>query len=215
MTTARCSASSDAAAVGDRIYVPAAERNADAILRVLRDALPAGGTVLEIGSGSGQHVARFAAAMPEIAWQPSDPEPRHRTSIRAWCAEVGDHVAEPLDIDVEAPAWWQAVDGKVDAVLAINVLHCATTAAMGALLEGAGHLLTPGAPLLIYGPLAFNGVFGAPSNRNFDLMLRQQNQAWGVRDLNDVAALGARHGLRLQRVVEMPVNNHLVILPRT
>ena len=113
-----------------RQYAPAAERNAGPILAVLRQYLPAAGTILEIGSGTGQHVIAFAAAHPEISWQPSDPDPAARASIAAWTA-AGDlaNVRAPLDLDVAAEDWTRALARPLQGFLCINLLHIAPWAA--------------------------------------------------------------------------------------
>ena len=214
LTSARRAPAADRAVSSDRLHAPAAERNGEAILRVLRVVLRPGWRVLELGSGTGQHAARFAVRLPELRWQPSEIDPRLCASIGAWSQDVaGGNIEQPLTIDVMQPGWWKEA-GPADAVLAINLLHCAPREAIAGLLAGAGRLLTSGEPILLYGPFTFNGVHCSASNRSFDRMLRQQNPDWGLRDLNDVASKGARHRLHLDRVVEMPANNHIIILRR-
>jgi hypothetical protein len=197
----------------ERLHAPAAARNGEAILEVLKALQRPGLQVLEIGSGPGQHGALFAGALPEILWQPSDPDPRMRASERAWGQDIRN-MADPLDLDVLKPNWWIGVPGPVDMMISINMLHCAPKDAVEGLAAGAGRLLEPGSALLLYGPFTFNGLHGADSNKNFDRMLRQQNPEWGVRDLNDIAAAGQRHGMAYERYVEMPSNNHILMLRR-
>ncbi len=196
-----------------RLHAPAAERNAGPILDVLRRHCQDAGTVLEIASGPGQHVARFAAELPDVVWQPSDPDEGMRTSETAWTAGM-ENVLSPLALDVLADAWWEAVRRPVGVVLCVNMLHCTARGTMEGLARGAGRLLCAGGWLLIYGPFTFNGEHGARSNRSFDAMLRQQNAAWGVRDVNDIAAAAHRHGLGFESAVEMPSNNHVLVFRR-
>ena len=197
-------------------HAPAAARNAGAILEALRDVLPVAGTVLEIGSGPGQHIVALADAFPSIHWIPSDPEPRARASIAARAEASGNrNMATPLDLDVTLSGWDAALDGPLAAMLCINLLHVAPWAACEGLMTGAGRLLASGAPLYLYGAYKRGGLHTAPSNEAFDRSLRQQNPAWGVRDLDDVVTCAEAAGLGLDRIVEMPANNLSVILRRT
>jgi SAM-dependent methyltransferase len=125
---------------GHRLCAAAAERNKDAILEVLRRVLPAKGLVLEIGSGTGQHVAHFAAALPALEWLPSDPDPDHLESIRAWVEGLAN-VRAPLDLDVTQRPWPVA---RADAVICSNMIHVAPWAAAEALVAGAGEVLGAG-----------------------------------------------------------------------
>ncbi len=196
-------------------HAPAAARNAGAILEALRDVLPVAGTVLEIGSGSGQHIVALADAFPSIHWIPSDPAPRAPASIAARAEASGaGNIATPLDLDVTAPDWAAALDGPLDAMVCINVLHITPWAVCEGLMAGAGRLLATGAPLYLYGAYKRGGAHTAPSNEAFDRSLRQRDPAWGVRDLDDVVACAEAAGLGLDRVVEMPANNLSVILRR-
>ncbi|HEY8610881.1 MAG TPA: DUF938 domain-containing protein, partial [Roseomonas sp.] len=166
-----------------RRYAPAAARNRDPILAALREVLPGQGLVLELASGSGEHAIHFAAALPHLTFQPSDPDPASRASIDAWAAGLGN-VRPALALDA-AEDWPIA---GVDAVLCINMIHIAPWAATLGLLRGAAARLASGAPLLLYGPYRRSGRHTAPSNAAFDEDLRGRNPAWGVRDLEVVAA---------------------------
>lgn len=184
-------------------------RNREPILAVLRDTLPAG-LVLEIGSGAGQHARWFSEALPGVTWQPTDRDPEALASIEAWRADGGTpNLRAPLRLDVEAP--WPVA--AADAVLAINVVHASSWPAARALLAGAGRVLSAGGPVVLYGAWREGGVT-APSNEAFDGWLKERDPAWGVRDVEAVAEEADRHGLALERVVEMPANNRIVILRR-
>lgn len=213
MTTARPIARLSPGTASERLHTPAALSNREPILRVLRRMLEPGATVLEIGSGSGVHVAHFAAALPGVRWLPSDPDPAMRRSVAAWTGDLAN-VSEPLDLDILDPGWPDAIAGTTDLVLAINVLHVASMEAMTGLIAGAARGLEAGGRLALYGPFRFNGQFCGQGNERFDAMLRQQNAAWGLRDLNDIAARGAAHGFVLERVVDMPAGNHVILLRR-
>lgn len=195
-----------------RRTAPAAERNKDPILEVLRAALPSQGTALEVASGTGQHVVHFAAALPALKWQPSDPDADARASIAAWTAELGlSNVSGPLALDVLQVPWPVA---QVDAVLCINMIHISPWEATEALMKGSAALLPAGGPLVLYGPYRQGGSHTAPSNEAFDADLRARNPVWGVRDLEAVVGLAASVGLLLDRVVAMPANNLSVVLRR-
>ena len=195
-----------------RRVAAAAERNRDAILAVLTRVLPAAGTVLEVASGTGQHAAYFAPRLPGLVWQPSDPDPEMRASIAAWVAGTGAaNLKPPLDLDVLSPSW--PVD-SADVMVAINMIHIAPWAACEGLLAGAGRLLDGGGILYLYGPFHVDGRPTAPSNADFDDSLRRRNREWGVRDVGDVAAAAAAHGLGLSETVDMPANNLSVVLRR-
>lgn len=197
-----------------RQYAPAAERNAGPILDVLARCLPPSGTILEIGSGTGQHVVAFAAAHPELSWQQSDPDPAARASIAAWTAAAGlANVLPPLDLDVTAERWTRGLDPP-QGILCINLLHIAPWAACAGLMGGAGALLEPAAFLYLYGPFRRGGRHTAPSNAAFDRYLRACDPNWGVRDVEAVIDAAANHGLHLMEIVPMPANNLSVILRR-
>ncbi len=203
--------------VGDaRRHAPSAQRNEAPILDVLRDVLPATGRAVEIGSGTGQHIAAFARAFPAIAWQPSDPFAESRVSIAAWVAETAlDNLAAPLAVDVTTPDWPAALDGPRDAIVCINVLHIAPWAVAEGLMQGAGRLLSPGGIVYLYGPYKRDGRHTAPSNTAFDASLRQRDPTWGVRDIVDVAACAETNGLTLDRVIDMPRDNFSLVFRRS
>lgn len=192
-----------------RRYAPATQRNRDPILDVLRRVLPPQGLVLEVASGTGEHAVHFAASLPGLTWQPSDPDPDCRLSVAAWAVENRvTSLRPPLDLDVRSWPW--PLD-RADAVVAINMIHISPWEASLALLRGASALLPPGAPLFLYGPYLRAGHPTAPSNLDFDRSLRDRDPSWGLRDLDTVAEAAAREGLRLDEVVEMPANNLSVI----
>ncbi len=191
-----------------RKHAPATERNRAPILEVLRRVLPDEGVVLEVASGTGQHAAFFAEAFPGLTWQPSDPDPELRASIRAWTAGLGN-VRPPLALDASAGDW--PVE-RADAVVCINMIHIAPWETGLGLFQGAARLLPAGAPLLLYGPFLRDGRHTAPSNAEFDASLKARNPAWGVRDLGAVERAAA--GFTLADVVDMPANNLTVVLRR-
>ncbi|WP_411341319.1 DUF938 domain-containing protein [Sphingopyxis sp. J-6] len=196
----------------DKRHAPATARNRDAIAAVLADWLPAQGTVLEVASGSGEHVVHFAAAFPGLLWQPSDPDPAALTSIAAWSAEGGlANIALPLPLDAAAPDWPLAA---ADAVLCINMVHISEWAATVGLFTQSAKLLQKGAPLILYGPYFRKDHPTAPSNSAFDDSLRARNAEWGVRWLEDVTELAEARGFVLAEVREMPANNLMLLYRR-
>jgi hypothetical protein len=197
---------------GNALTAPAVARNRDPILAVLREALPAAGTVLEIASGTGEHAVHFAAGLPHLAWQPTDPDAQARSSIAAHAAAAGlSNLLPPLELDAAAPAWPVT---RADALVSINMIHISPWRATQGLMAGAARVLSAGAPLYLYGPYRQHGLHTAPSNAAFDESLRARDPEWGVRDLDEVVALAAGHGLALQRSVAMPANNLSVIFRR-
>ena len=195
-----------------RLTAPAAERNKGPILEVLKRFLPESGLVLEIASGTGQHVMHFAAALPALTWQPTDLNQEHLTSIAAWIRHSGlGNVRSPVELDVGADPW--PVE-RADAVLCFNMIHIAPWAATKELLKGTARVLAPGGVLFLYGPYRRFGAHTAPSNEAFDADLRARDPEWGLRDMEEVVALAGQHGLALVEVVPMPANNFSVIFRR-
>jgi SAM-dependent methyltransferase len=191
---------------------PAALRNRGPILDVLRRVLPATGTVLEIASGSGEHAVHFAAALPQLSWQPSDVAEDALASIAAYRTAAGlTNLLPPIELDVTLPAWPVA---RADAIVSLNMIHIAPWSAAVGLFAGANRLLAPGAVLYLYGPFREDGRHTAPSNAAFDASLRSRNPEWGVRDLGEVAALAADHGLQFEERIAMPANNLSVVFRR-
>lgn len=191
---------------------PAAERNKQPIADVLVRVLPPAGLVLEIASGTGQHAEHFARLLPNLTWQPSDPDadalPALTERVRR-TALPNLRAPLPFDVHVAAPPL-----GEVAAVVCINMIHIAPWSACLALLGHAERLLSPGAPLVLYGPFKRGGEHTAPSNAAFDMQLRMRNPEWCVRDLDDVVELARRHRFALAEVVAMPANNLTVVLSR-
>jgi SAM-dependent methyltransferase len=192
-----------------RLFAPATERNRDAILAVLRKHLPSTGIVLEVASGTGEHVAYFAEALPNLVFQPSDPAPERRASIDAW-ATTRPNVNAALPIDAKADLPME----RADAVLCINMIHIAPWSAALGLLRGAARLLPPGGPLILYGPYRRGGAHTAPSNEAFDLDLRARDPEWGVRDLEAVQEAAAAIGFGPPEVEQMPANNLTLVFRR-
>lgn len=188
-----------------RREAPAAQRNRQPILEVLQAHLPQTGLALEIASGSGEHVVHFAAALPTLVFQPSDPDAGARASTDDWVRELGlGNVRRALEIDVTAEQW--PID-RAEIVLCSNMIHIAPWEAAVGLIKGAARILSAGHVLFLYGPYRRGGRNTAPSNEAFDLDLRRRNPAWGIRDLEAVAELAAEQGFGPPHIVQMPANN--------
>jgi SAM-dependent methyltransferase len=190
-----------------RRFAPAIQRNRDPILAGLRPLLPAAGRVLEIASGSGEHIVHFAGHWPALEWQPSDPSPEARGSITAWSAGLGN-ILSPIALDAAQDHW--PIE-RADAVLCINMIHISPWEATIGLMRGAGRILPAGGPLFLYGPYRRAGRPLEPGNAAFDEDLRARDPRWGLRDLDAVIACAAGHGLRFEQTIEMPANNLSVV----
>ena len=196
----------------NRRMAPATSRNRQPILDVLRPALPLRGLVLELASGTGEHVAFFARAMPHLQWQPSDPDAQGRQSIDAWAGEAEmPNIRPAIALDVRQDVW--PVD-HADAILCINMVHISPWEATVGLMRGAGRLLPPGGLLYLYGPYRRDGRHTAPSNAAFDADLRARNPSWGVRDLEEVVTEAETNSLALDRIIPMPANNLSLLFVR-
>ncbi len=192
-----------------RLVSPSAERNKGPIAEILMRVLPAQGDVLEVSSGTGQHVLHFARAMPHLRWQPTDRDADCLRSITSWLAQTPmPNVNAPLALDVH-DAIWPVHD--VAAVVCINMIHIAPASATEALLRGAGDVIARGGILFLYGPFRRNGRHTSASNKAFDELLKAENPEWGVRNVEDVAHLAATVGLELEQTHDMPANNLAVI----
>jgi hypothetical protein len=195
-----------------RLHSPAAERNRAPLTAALQRLLPPRGVALEVASGSGQHAAAFAAALPGWHWQPSDRDADARASIGAWCEGL-PNVRAAIVLDAAAEVWPEA-PAAVDAIFCANLIHIAPWAACTGLMRGAARHLAPHGLLLTYGPVLVDGEPAAPGNLAFDADLRRRDPAWGVRRLSDVVAAAAAAGLALQQRIEMPANNLLLVWAR-
>ena len=200
-----------------RLDAPAFHRNWRPIWSVLAAFLQdKTADVLELGSGTGQHIVEFARNAPNITWWPSDQNEMHLRSIAAWrLAAKLANLRPPARIDVSDPDWRLPPElGPSHRLLGIfcaNVLHIAPWRVAEGLFAGAARHLQADGGVFVYGPFTRNGRHTAPSNAAFDASLRSANAEWGVREAGDVAALAARNGLRMIELVEMPANNLILM----
>jgi SAM-dependent methyltransferase len=205
-----------------RLDAAAFHRNHQPIWEALEPFLRGkSGDVIELGSGTGQHVVEFARRSPHIAWWPSDHNENHLTSIRAWRSHTQlPNLHEPMRIDLSDPQWCDAMhDGSgppnLLAVFCANVIHIAPWRVAEGLVAGASRYLRPDGRLFIYGPFKRGGKHTALSNAVFDTSLREGNPEWGVRDVEAVEALANAGGLALVDCIEMPANNLILVFART
>ncbi len=194
-----------------RQHSPSTERNREPILAVLQHLLAPKARVLEVASGTGEHAAFFAAAMPGWDWQPTDPDAAARASVAAWCEGLAN-VRPPLDLDAAAPDW--PVEGAFDAILAINMIHISPWEATLGLMAGAGRYLSAQGVLYTYGAYKNGGQHTAPSNEQFERWLKERDARFGVRNLEDVETAANAHGLALRDVIAMPANNLSLVFAR-
>jgi SAM-dependent methyltransferase len=186
---------------------PACDRNKGPIVSYLRTALAGARTVLEVGSGTGQHAVHFAAALPHLSWQPTD-VPENQAMLRArFAVEAPKNLLAPLVLDLHATPW---PAGPYDAVFTANTLHIVDWSGVEAFFRGVGHVLPAGGTLCVYGPFRYRGEFTTPSNAAFDADLRARDPASGIRDFEKIAALAGAEGLALVADHSMPANNQLL-----
>jgi SAM-dependent methyltransferase len=191
---------------------PAAARNREPILEVLRDRLPRPAHVLEIASGTGEHAVWFSGALPDLTWQPTDLDPDALSSIAAWRDKAGPpNLLPPLRLDAAADTWPVA---QSDAVIAINLVHIAPWIVTQGLIAGAARVLTRGGLLFLYGPFREGGVHTGAGNAAFDAALRARDPSWGIRDLDEITVLANQHGLMGPERIAMPANNLSVVFHR-
>jgi hypothetical protein len=195
-----------------RRYAPATLRNRDFILDVLRDVLPTTGVILEIASGSGEHVIHLAKNLPALVFQPSDADQDALLSIAAWVKATGvANVRAPISLNASRSVWPIA---SADGVICINMVHISPWEATLGLIKGAAAVLPPASPLYLYGPYIREGFATAASNQAFDRSLRDRNPTWGLRDLQAVSAMAQSVGFSAPVITEMPANNLSVVFRR-
>lgn len=191
---------------------PACERNREPILNVLRLVLPARGTVLEIGAGTGQHAAWFAAALPHLRWIASDRSDNH-PAISAWVehAEL-PNLEGPVELDVAGADW---PSYQVEAVFSANTAHIMHWAEVKAMVTGVARVLRPDGVFCLYGPFRYGDEHISASNERFDARLRTEDAGMGIRDRHEIEALAGNAGMSLEDDVAMPANNRTLIFRRT
>ena len=191
-------------------FAPACERNSQVILDVLQQILPRTRSVLEIGSGTGQHAVYFADGLPHLQWQPTNKG--SLDSINAWRQEARlENLLPPISLDLLAPIEQQLIGLQtIDAIVCINAVHIMPWQGTEKLFEFAGERLPVGGVLYVYGPYKYAGKRLEPSNENFERWLKKRDPRSGIRDFNEVNRLANRSGFELQDDIGMPANNRSI-----
>ncbi|KAG0332502.1 hypothetical protein BG004_001248 [Podila humilis] len=219
--------------VNNKLFFAAADRNKDVILNQLKPFLDKAQLVLEVASGSGQHVQHFARAYPHVMFQPSEYDTELLSSISGYAEELPEHhIKTPLHLDATNQEHWQKIleagqqekqhdqqrqqssdtDGPYDLVMTTNVFHISPWIVGQSIIRGAGQVLRTGGHLVIYGPFKKDGAFNAPSNQQFDEMLRGRDASWGVRDMEAISELAEKEArLKHVQTVDMPSNNYILV----
>jgi hypothetical protein len=192
-------------------FAPSAERNKQAILEILQQELTAHDLVLEFGSGTGQHLAHFAKAMPTVQWLPSDLA-EQLPGIYQWTDESQcTNILKPVEIDLRNPYLPQL---KVTACYTANTFHIISWKSVEQAFLCSSTLLAKGEKFLSYGPFSMNGEHNSQGNREFDKQLRAGNSESGIRDLNELNGLAAQYGFLAARSIPMPANNQILVWVR-
>lgn len=189
-------------------FSEACERNKQVILDTIEPLLKNKASVLEIGSGTGQHAIHFAQSLPYLKWQPSDLEENH-PSINAWIADSDvSNILAPIALDTTANHWPTRL---FDAIYSANTAHIMPWNAVEAMFKGASNSLSSDGLFMLYGPFNYNGEFTSESNRQFEVWLKEVNPCRGIRDFEAVNHLAELHRLKLKQDFEMPANNRLLV----
>ena len=199
----------------NRLFFPATKRNKNCIADVLSRIIRKNGSILEIGSGSGEHGVAFQKRFPEIVWQTSDPELIHRKSISSWIKyeELNNKMPQPITLNVENIPWkipLKLVD-SLQGIVSINMIHVAKWTSTIALFRESGRLLNKGQYLILYGPFKICNKHTSQSNSLFDNSLKMQNELWGIRNLEEVSLEAEKNGFYQEDKISMPANNFSII----
>jgi cyclopropane fatty-acyl-phospholipid synthase-like methyltransferase len=184
------------------------EQNKQPILSVLRHYLPQCTSVLEIGSGTGQHAVFFAEKFPRLIWHSSDLEENH-AGIKAWISYSGlNNIQSPLVLDVKQNQWPKI---KIDAVFSANTVHIMSWLSVEKMFSGVGRILNPAGVFILYGPFNYHGDYTSESNARFDSWLKNRDPLSGIRHFEALLKLAEANGMSLDHDYEMPVNNRILV----
>lgn len=200
------------AAEGAKLCNPAAQRNASAIVQMMREVAPAQGRALEIASGTGQHVQALATALPDIVWHPSDIAPERLASIDAYTSDLPNVRAARL-LDATLPGW-ATLEEAFDLIYLGNLLHLISQSAAQTVLTEAARTLAAGGTLVIYGPFMRDGTLTSEGDARFHAELQGANPAIGYKDDVWVKGVLTDSGLTLDKLRDMPANNLTFIARR-
>ena len=192
-------------------YSESCDQNREPILCVIQPLLADCASVLEIGSGTGQHAVYFAARLPHLLWHTSDCDEYH-AGINLWLHEAGlENTLEPIELNVSTSAWPQR---KFDAVFSANTTHIMHWPDVEALFAGVGTVLSSGGRFLLYGPFNYDQKYTSESNARFDDYLRSRDPDSGIRNFEDLDKLANKAGMVLKYDYEMPANNRILYWER-
>ena len=198
----------------NRLFFSATQKNRDFIGDILSRIIKKG-SVLEIGSGSGEHGVVFQKRSPGTIWQTSDPELVHRKSISSWIEyeELTKKMPQPLELDVEKIPWKLPLRlaYSLQGIISINMIHVAKWSCTIALFRESGKLLKKGQFLMLYGPFKICNKYTSQSNYFFDNTLKMQNDLWGIKNLEQVRDESEKNGFYQEDIIKMPANNFLII----
>ena len=199
----------------NRLFFPASQRNKDFIGDVLSRIIKKNGSILEIGSGSGEHGVVFQKRFPEIIWQTSDPDLLHRKSITSWIEYevLNKKMPQPLELNVEKVPWKLPLKlvNSLQGIVSINMIHVAQWNCTIELFKEAGKLLKKGQFLLLYGPFKICNRYTSKSNYFFDNSIKMKNNLWGIRNLEEVCDEAKKNGFFQENIISMPANNFSII----
>ena len=199
----------------NRLFFSATQRNKDFIGDVLSTIITKNGSILEIGSGSGEHGVVFQNRFPEIIWQTSDPDLLHRKSIVSWIEyeKLNKKMPQPLQLDVENIPWKipMKLAHSLQGIVSINMIHVAKWNCTAALFKGASQLLKKEQFLILYGPFKIGNKHTSKSNYLFEKSLKMQNDFWGIRNLEEVTDEAKKNDFFQENIIRMPANNFSVI----
>ncbi|WP_298446991.1 DUF938 domain-containing protein [uncultured Marinobacter sp.] len=189
-------------------YSQACENNKQVILEKIAAVFRKPGTLLEIGTGTGQHAVHFAQHLPHLQWQPSD-HPSNAQLCMAWLEDANlPNINTPLPLDVSAPDWQLP---PINGVFSANTAHIMSWPEVEAMFRGVAAILDSGEAFCLYGPFNYRGQFTSPSNQQFDAHLKQRKPEMGIRDMDDLKRIGNAVRLTLESDFEMPANNRLLV----
>ena len=199
----------------NRLFFPATKRNSAFIGDVLSKIIKRNGSILEIGSGSGEHGVVFQKLFPEVIWQTSDPELVHRKSISSWIdhENLSKKMPQPLMLDVKKIPWEIPLKllNALQGIVSINMIHVAEWSCTVALFRESGKLLKKGQFLMLYGPFKICNKHTSQSNYFFDNSLKMQNDLWGIKNLEEVCNESKKNGFFQKDIIRMPANNFSLI----
>jgi hypothetical protein len=192
-------------------HSPSCDRNQQPILETLNTIFPETADVLEIGSGTGQHAVYFSTHKSDWRWQTSDVIGHHE-GIQEWLADAGlSNALPPLELEVCSGVW---PDKKYDAVFSANTAHIMSWDEACCMIRGVARVLMNVGCFCLYGPFNKNGEFNSESNRRFDAQLRTDTPHMGIRDIEDLVDQADSAGLSLDKEIQMPANNRILVFKK-